>query len=111
MTDHDDCEVPDLLAAARAALPALVLLGDYIGNTFGGKRGIGPFDRCAIIAGLKDAIAATEFDRAEASGQCAIDGSPVDPDDGLCVMNCQPADRYAWIAGGNPPYAAEEDQS
>jgi len=108
MTDHDDREAPDLLAAAQAALPALVLLGDYIGNAFAGKTGIPAFDRCAVIDDLKNAIAAAEFDRAEASGECVIDGTPIDPEIELCFMNCQPGDRYAWIADGNPPYAAEQ---
>lgn len=42
--------------AARAALPALVLLGDFIGNTFEGKTGIPAFDRCRIILDLKRAL-------------------------------------------------------
>lgn len=50
----------DLLAAARAALPALVLLGDFIGNTFDGKVGIPAFNRCAVILALKTAIADAE---------------------------------------------------
>lgn len=46
----------DLVAALRASLPALVLLGDYIGNEHKGKIGIPAFDRCAIIGQAKDAI-------------------------------------------------------
>jgi hypothetical protein len=46
----------DLVAALRASLPALVLLGDYIGNAHKGKIGIPAFDRCAIIGQAKDAI-------------------------------------------------------
>jgi hypothetical protein len=45
-----------LAAAARAAVPALELLGDYIGNTFEGKVGYPAFDRCQIILDLKRAI-------------------------------------------------------
>jgi hypothetical protein len=45
-----------LADAARAALPALVLLGDFIGNTFEGKTGIPAFDRCRIILDLKRAL-------------------------------------------------------
>ena len=43
--------------AARRALPALELLGDFIGNTFGGKTGIPAFDRCQVILDLKTALA------------------------------------------------------
>lgn len=46
----------DLIAALRATIPALVLLGDYIGNEHKGKIGIPAFDRCAIIGQAKDAI-------------------------------------------------------
>ena len=46
----------DLIASLRATLPALVLLGDYIGNEHKGKIGIPAFDRCAIIGQAKDAI-------------------------------------------------------
>lgn len=50
----------ELLEAARATLPALMLLGDFIGNEFSGKVGIPPFDRCAIILALRDSIAKIE---------------------------------------------------
>ena len=46
----------DLIASLRATIPALVLLGDYIGNEHKGKIGIPAFDRCAIIGQAKDAI-------------------------------------------------------
>ena len=46
----------DLIASLRATIPALVLLGDYIGNEHKGKIGIPSFDRCAIIGQAKDAI-------------------------------------------------------
>jgi hypothetical protein len=46
----------DLIASLRATIPALVLLGDYIGNEHKGKIGILAFDRCAIIGQAKDAI-------------------------------------------------------
>ena len=46
----------DLIASLRATIPALVLLGDYIGNEHKGKVGIPAFDRCAIIGQAKDAI-------------------------------------------------------
>lgn len=53
--------VPDLATAARAALPALELLGDYIGNTFPGKAPAYPaFDRCQIILDLKRALGDVE---------------------------------------------------
>ena len=51
---------PDLEAAARAAVPALVLLGDFIGNTFNGKPGIPAFDRCAVLLALRQALADAE---------------------------------------------------
>ena len=51
---------PDLPTAARAALPALELLGDYIGNTFAGGHGYPAFDRCQVILDLKRAIEAAE---------------------------------------------------
>lgn len=46
------------LAVLREVLPPLILLGDYIGNEFAGKVGIEPFDRCAIIGRVRDAIEA-----------------------------------------------------
>jgi hypothetical protein len=52
--------MPDLQAAARAAIPALVLLGDFIGNTFDGKVGIPAFDRCGVILALREALAKAE---------------------------------------------------
>jgi hypothetical protein len=58
----------DLVAAGRAALPALILLGDFIGNTFGGKPGIPAFDRCQLIADLNTAISAAEGTAPEAAG-------------------------------------------
>jgi hypothetical protein len=48
---------PDLLEAAEAALPALVLLGNYIGNAWGGGGGIEAFDRTDLLGSLKAAIA------------------------------------------------------
>ena len=56
----------DLLAAARAVVPALELLGDFIGNTFDGKPGIPAFDRCAVILALRDALATAESIAGEA---------------------------------------------
>ncbi|MHB1869631.1 MAG: hypothetical protein ACYCT1_02085 [Steroidobacteraceae bacterium] len=50
----------DLVASLRATIPALVLLGDYIGNEHKGKAGIPAFDRCAIIGQAKGAIAHAE---------------------------------------------------
>jgi hypothetical protein len=52
----DDTQDQQLADAARAALPALILLGDYIGNTFDGKTGIPAFDRCAIIMNIRAAL-------------------------------------------------------
>jgi hypothetical protein len=49
--------VATLAAAAGDALPALCLLGDFIGNTFPGKIGYPAFDRCAIILNLRNALA------------------------------------------------------
>lgn len=46
----------DLIASLRATIPALVLLGDHIGNEHKGKIGIPAFDRCAIIGQAKDVI-------------------------------------------------------
>jgi hypothetical protein len=50
----------ELLTAMRAALPALILLGNYIGNEYDGGVGIPAFDRCGIIAGLNAAITNSE---------------------------------------------------
>jgi hypothetical protein len=52
--------IADLLTAARAVIPVLDLLGDFIGNTFDGKVGVPAFDRCAVILALKTAIANAE---------------------------------------------------
>ena len=38
-----------LVEALRDAIPALILLGNYIGNDWKGGGGIEAFDRCAII--------------------------------------------------------------
>jgi hypothetical protein len=48
---------PDLLAALEESIDPLILLGDFIGNTFDGTVGINPFDRCAIIGRIRAAIA------------------------------------------------------
>ena len=40
---------------------------------------------------------------------CVIDGSPIDPQSGLCLHSCQPADRDRWLAEGNPPYFDPRD--
>lgn len=52
----------ELVAALRATLNPLVLLGDYIGNEYraDGDAFIEPFDRCAIIGQVKDALARAE---------------------------------------------------
>ena len=48
---------PALLEALQAAIPALVRLGDFVGNVDeGGPSGQGHIDRCAIIAQAKRAI-------------------------------------------------------
>jgi hypothetical protein len=59
----------DLVAAGRAALPALILLGDFIGNTYGGKTGIAAFDRCEVITNLRTAIDAAEGAAPDAAGR------------------------------------------
>jgi hypothetical protein len=61
-----------LLAAARQATTPLELLGDYIGNTFDGRVGYAPFDRCAILLELRRAIAAASDD-----GTCEVCGGPL----------------------------------
>lgn len=48
----------ELLAALEAALPALIRLGDFVGNTDeGGASGIGRIERCEIISKVRSAIA------------------------------------------------------
>ena len=50
-----------LLEALKATLVPLMRLGDFVGNEdAGGASGLGPFDRCAIIGQVKDAIEAAE---------------------------------------------------
>lgn len=51
---------PMLLGALEATLPALVLLGNYIGNEWKGGGGIEPFDRCLLIERINACIAATK---------------------------------------------------
>ena len=48
---------PDLLAALEKTIPALVLLGNFIGNEWHGGGGINSFDRCALIGEIRAAIA------------------------------------------------------
>lgn len=48
---------PEALEVLARALPALVLLGNYIGNEWKGGGGIEPFDRCALILAIKDVLA------------------------------------------------------
>ena len=59
-TDRDAALVraaPDLLAALEAAIPALIRLGDFVGNVDpGGVSGLGQIDRCALIAQARQAI-------------------------------------------------------
>jgi hypothetical protein len=46
-----------LLTALEATLPALIRLGDFVGNVdTGGASGLGTIDRCAIIHQVRDAI-------------------------------------------------------
>lgn len=45
-----------LRAALENCHPALVLLGNYIGNEWQGGGGIDAFDRCAILKALHDAL-------------------------------------------------------
>ena len=47
---------PELLEAARAALPYLVRLGDFIGN----GEGDTPMGRCEVILAVKNALAHAE---------------------------------------------------
>jgi hypothetical protein len=49
--------VPALVEALRAAVIPLERLGDFIGNEDkGGASGLGPFDRCAILLQVRDAL-------------------------------------------------------
>lgn len=49
---------PDLLAALESALPALIRLGDFVGNVdLGGASNQGRIDRCALILQARAAIA------------------------------------------------------
>ena len=49
---------PDLLVALQAVLPALIRLGDFVGNADeGGASGMGRIDRCALILEARAAIA------------------------------------------------------
>ena len=48
---------PDMFAALEKATPALILLGNYIGNEWRGGGGIESFDRCGIIEEIRAAIA------------------------------------------------------
>jgi len=61
-TTYDTDILADTSAALCAALPALILLGNYIGNEHkgGDASGIAPFDRCAIVEQVKDTIARLE---------------------------------------------------
>lgn len=106
MTNHNDREAPDLLAAAQAALPALVLPGHYTGDAFAGNTGIPAFDRRAVTGDLTNAIASAGSDQAEAPGKYATDGTPTDPHLELRPTDRQPADRYTRTAEGNPHYTA-----
>jgi hypothetical protein len=46
-----------LLEALEATVKPLERLGDFIGNVDkGGASGLGPFDRCAILLRVRDAI-------------------------------------------------------
>lgn len=46
-----------LIDALRATLPALIRLGDFIGNENPAEVSrVGPFDRCAIITQVRDAL-------------------------------------------------------
>jgi hypothetical protein len=49
-----------MLAALKECQPALIRLGDFIGNKHDGSNGIGAFDRCAIIGRCLDAMRAAE---------------------------------------------------
>lgn len=50
----------DILSALKAAQAPLILLGNYIGNEWPGGGGILPFDRCAAVLSVHNAIAALE---------------------------------------------------
>lgn len=51
----------ELLEALRACVIPLERLGDFVGNTDkGGVSGLGPFDRCAILLAVRDALAKAE---------------------------------------------------
>lgn len=52
---------PQMLDVLRECLAPMIRLGDFIGNEDKpGKAGIGPFDRCAIIGRVRDALAKAE---------------------------------------------------
>ncbi len=51
---------PEMLEACRSALPALIHLGNFVGNDFSGAIGLAPYDRCAIIGAIRAAIAKAE---------------------------------------------------
>lgn len=44
------------LDALNAALPALIHLGNFMGNEFAGAVGLEAYDRCAIIAAIRAAL-------------------------------------------------------
>ena len=48
---------PDLIRVLGKAIPALILLGNYIGNEWHGGGGIESFDRCAIIGEARAILA------------------------------------------------------
>jgi hypothetical protein len=51
----------ELVEALEATLPALIRLGDFVGNVDeGGASGMGRIDRCALILQVRDAIAKAE---------------------------------------------------
>lgn len=48
---------PNLLQALEATIPALIRLGDFVGNVdHGGPSGQGRIDRCALLLQVRAAI-------------------------------------------------------
>lgn len=51
-----------LLAALEATIPALVRLGDFVGNVDeGGASGQGKIDRCALLLQVRESIAMADI--------------------------------------------------
>lgn len=47
----------ELVAVLETTIAPLILLGDFIGNEHAGNVSAAPFDRCAIISGIRALLA------------------------------------------------------